>query len=100
MPADVTWTEPRGGFSLLLTLPAALSAAALLPRAAERGVAFTPGSPFFLDERGDSTLRLSFSSLPAAHIDEGVRRLADTIKDALRRPVERRTPERSLVPLV
>jgi len=100
MPADVHWTEPHGGFSLLLTLPAGMSAAALLPRALERGVAFTPGSPFFLDETGDSRLRLSFSSLPAARVDEGVRRLADTIRDAVRRPVERRTPERSLVPLV
>lgn len=100
MPGDVRWTEPHGGFSLLVTLPSGMSAAALLPRALERGVAFTPGGAFFLDEAGEGTLRLSFSSLPAARVDEGVRRLADTIKDAMRRPAERRTPERSLVPLV
>ena len=35
---------PAAGFSLLLTLPAGLDAATLLPAAIERGVAFTPGA--------------------------------------------------------
>ena len=52
MPEDVTWTEPQGGFSLLLTLPAGLEATALLPLAIERGVAFSPGPAFFLDGSG------------------------------------------------
>src|SRR5207247_1539206 len=39
MPAEVTWTEPQGGFSLLLTLPPGLDATELLPAAIERGVA-------------------------------------------------------------
>ena len=52
MPEGVTWTEPMGGFSLLLTLPAGLTAGALLPAAIERGVAFTPGPAFFLDGGG------------------------------------------------
>jgi DNA-binding transcriptional MocR family regulator len=82
MPAETRWTEPAGGFSLLLTLPPELDAAALLPEALERGVAFTPGAPFFPDGGGERTLRLSFSSVPAARIDEGVRRLAETIKAA------------------
>lgn len=96
----VGWTEPVGGFSLLVTLPAGLSAAALLPRAAERGVAFTPGASFFLDERGERTLRLSFSSVAAARIDEGVRRLADVIKETLRRRPGRPAPTPVAVPLV
>jgi 2-aminoadipate transaminase len=86
MPEGVTWTEAEGGFSLLLTLPAGLDAAALLPAAIARGVAFTPGRPFFVDGGGERTLRLSFSALPARRIDEGVRRLAETIKAAMKRP--------------
>ena len=82
MPAETRWTEPAGGFSLLVTLPAGLDATALLPEALERGVAFTPGAPFFPDGGGERTVRLSFSSVPAARIDEGVRRLAETIKAA------------------
>ena len=100
MPEGVSWTEAEGGFSLLLTLPSGLDAAALLPSAVARGVAFTPGRPFFVDGGGERTLRLSFSSVPARRIDEGVRRLADTIKGALKRPRTAGTSERSTVPVV
>ena len=86
MPDGVTWTEPMGGFSLLLTLPPGLDARALLPRAVERGVAFTPGSAFFVDGGGEHTLRLAFSAVPTSRIDEGVRRLADEIKAQQKRP--------------
>ncbi len=99
MPPDVTWTEPHGGFSLMLTLPPGLAATALLPAALERGVAFTPGPAFFLDGGGEGMLRLAFSSVAAGRIDEGVRRLAETIKTARRRPRPRRA-EHELVPVV
>src|SRR2546428_79041 len=75
MPAEVTWTEPQGGFSLLLTLPPGLDATELLPAAIERGVAFTPGAPFFMDGAGAGTPRLSFSSVAAARYHQGVPRL-------------------------
>jgi 2-aminoadipate transaminase len=99
MPDGVTWTEPQGGFSLFLSLPAGLSAQALLPRAIERGVAYTPGTAFFAEsEAGEATLRLSFSAVPAARIDEGVRRLGEVIRDARRRT--RAAPAPAAVPLV
>jgi len=100
MPTEVTWTEPQGGFSLLLTLPPGMDAGALLPRAVERGVAFAPGAPFFVDGGGQRTLRLSFSSVPAGRIDEGVRRLAETIKSARSRFRGRERDERAAVPVV
>jgi DNA-binding transcriptional MocR family regulator len=99
MPEGVTWTEPQGGFSLLLTLPPGLTAAALLPAALERGVAFTPGPAFFLDGGGERTLRLAFSSVAAGRIDEGVRRLAETIKGARRQPRPQRS-EYTMAPVV
>jgi DNA-binding transcriptional MocR family regulator len=92
MPEDVSWTEPRGGFSLLLTLPAGCDAAELLPRALRRGVGFTPGARFFLDGSGDRTARLSFSSVPARRIDDGVRRLAESIVDWRRTKSARPAP--------
>jgi DNA-binding transcriptional MocR family regulator len=101
MPDGVTWTDPQGGFSLLLTLPPDLDAVALAPRAAARGVTFTPGSVFFVDGGGERTLRLSFSAVPAGRIDEGVRRLADAIRGELKRPVARgRAGELPGVPVV
>ncbi len=98
MPREVAWTEPAGGFSLLVTLPPGLDAEALLPAAIERGVAFTPGAAFFVDGGGARTLRLSFSTVAAGRIDEGVRRLAETIKAARGSPRER--VERAAVPVV
>jgi DNA-binding transcriptional MocR family regulator len=99
MPDGVTWTEPQGGFSLLLTLPPGLTATTLLPVAFERGVEFTPGPAFFLDGGGERTLRLAFSSVAAARIDEGVRRLGEAIKTARRQPPPRRS-EREMVSVV
>jgi 2-aminoadipate transaminase len=100
MPEGVSWTETQGGFSLLLELPEGLDAGALLPHALERGVAFTPGNAFFSDGGGERALRLSFSAVPFGQIEEGVRRLADSIREAQRRP-ERGARERGpAVPLV
>src|SRR3989442_7734205 len=85
MPSEVTWTEPQGGFSLLLTLPPGLDGAEVLPAAIERGVAFTPGAPFFVDGGGGGTLRLSFSSVAAGRDYEGGQPARETVK-AARRP--------------
>jgi GntR family transcriptional regulator/MocR family aminotransferase len=98
MPEGVSWTEPVGGFALLLSLPAGLDAAALLPRAVQRGVAFTPGSTFFVDGSGGETLRLAFSSVVPGRIDDGVRRLADAIRAEPRRSAQR--SEAAGVPIV
>jgi len=100
MPRGVTWTETQGGFSSLVTLPDAMSATALLRRAIARGVAFTPGPAFYIDQGGEHRLRLSFSSVPVSRIDEGVRRLADVIREARRRSAPQHDAERAAVPLV
>jgi 2-aminoadipate transaminase len=62
-------------------------------------VAFTPGRPFFVEGGGERTLRLSFSSVAARRIDEGVKRLADTVKAALKRP-RAASADRAPVPVV
>jgi DNA-binding transcriptional MocR family regulator len=100
MPKDAAWTRPQGGFSLMLTLPEGIDATALLPRAIARGVSFTPGAAFFVDQGGERSIRVSFSSVPLTRIDEGVRRLADAIRDARRHPERRAETERLAVPLV
>jgi GntR family transcriptional regulator/MocR family aminotransferase len=100
MPAGVTWTETQGGFSLLVTLPEGFDAGALVPRAASRGVAFTPGAAFFVDDEGANTLRLSFSALPVSQIDEGVRRLAEVVREAARQPVRAGRGHPMAVPIV
>jgi len=100
MPAGVTWTESQGGFSLLVTLFEGMDAAALLEQAARRGVTFTPGNAFFVDGGGEHTLRLSFSGIPLGQIDEGVKRLAEAIREAQRQPERPARPVQPAVPLV
>ena len=66
-----------------------------------RGVTFTPGSAFFVDGGGARALRLSFSAVPVAQIEEGVRRLAESVREHVRQAGGRPAREPELaVPLV
>jgi 2-aminoadipate transaminase len=89
MTGVATWTHPRGGMFLLLTLPRGVDAASLLPRAMEAGVAFVPGGTFFPRGGGDHTLRLNFVSASPVQIDEGVRLLAGVVREAVELTTER-----------
>jgi 2-aminoadipate transaminase len=79
---DVQWNTPDGGMFLWVRLPAGQSAAALLPRAVEKGVAFVPGAPFYAQEPDARTLRLSFVTAPREQIDEGIAALARAIRES------------------
>jgi 2-aminoadipate transaminase len=76
MAAEVRWTVPRGGFFSWLTLPSGVDATDVAARAVESGVAVVPGTLFFSDGRGSENVRLSFSMVDEAVIDDGVARLA------------------------
>ena len=79
MPAEVSWTQPNGGFFSWLTLPAGADAVELAARAAERGVGIVPGSLFYADGRGRNNVRLSFSMVAETVIDDGIERLASLL---------------------
>ncbi len=83
MPAGVSWTRPEGGLFLFLTLPAHLDAEPLFYKAVEEKVAFIIGSVFFCDGGGKNTMRLNFSYVSLEENREGVKRLAQVIKEAL-----------------
>jgi 2-aminoadipate transaminase len=74
MPDEVRWTTPRGGFFSWLTIPG--DAAQLARRTVEQGVGIVPGTLFFADGRGAENVRISFSLVDEAQIEEGVDRLA------------------------
>jgi 2-aminoadipate transaminase len=82
MPGEVSWTSPRGGFFTWLTLPDNGSAADVARAGMEGGVTVVPGAPFYPDGRGTDNLRLSFSRVADADIDEGTRRLSLAISSA------------------
>jgi 2-aminoadipate transaminase len=75
LPEDARWTSPQGGFFSWLTLPGGTDSTELARRAVEQGVGIVPGSLFFPDGRGGDTVRLSFSLVDEAQIDDGIERL-------------------------
>ncbi len=75
MPEGAHWTRPQGGFFSWLTLPEGADSVDLAQRAVEQGVGIVPGTLFFPDGRGANTVRLSFSLVDEALIDEGIARL-------------------------
>ncbi len=79
MPPGMSWTRPRGGFFTWLTLPAGVDATDLAARAVEQSVGIVPGALFFSDGRGAENVRLSFSMVDEAQIDDGIERLASLI---------------------
>ncbi len=91
MPAGVTFSRPAGGLFLWVELPDALDARELLKRCLAREVAFVPGGAFFPNGGHENTLRLNFSNMPIERIEEGVRRLAASVRDLL---AEGPVPER------
>jgi len=80
---DVSWNAPAGGMFLWARLPAGMDAAALLPQAVERGVAFVPGAAFYADGADARTLRLSFVTATREQIATGIAALAATLRENL-----------------
>lgn len=83
MPASCSWNVPAGGFYVWLTLPPGIDAKAMLPRAVTARVAYVPGTAFYADGFGSSSVRLSFCYPTPERIREGVRRLAGVLEAEL-----------------
>ncbi len=78
---DATWTHPRGGFYVWVTVPAWLDTKALLAAAVERHVAYVPGTAFYPDGRGANQMRLAFCYPTEDRIREGIERLGSLVHD-------------------
>ncbi|RKT51834.1 PLP-dependent aminotransferase family protein [Saccharothrix australiensis] len=83
MPAGSTWNKPNGGFYVWLTVPEGIDTKAMLPRAITQRVAYASGTGFYADGLGSRQLRISYCYPTPERIREGVRRLANVIKDEL-----------------
>ncbi len=79
-PENVQHTQPEGGMFLWVTLPPGLSAMDLFDIAVKEKVAFVPGTPFYINGKGDNTLRLNFSSADTATIETGIKRLGEAMR--------------------
>jgi 2-aminoadipate transaminase len=79
MIPEAKFVVPGGGYFLWLDLDEDVDSPALLTAAKGEGVAFVAGPDFML-EGGRSSLRLSFASVPADRVAEGVGRLARALE--------------------
>lgn len=77
------WNSPQGGLFFWLTLKQPMDTRTLLKAALEQNVAFMPGEPFFADPDANlGYLRLNFSHIDPARLDEGLKRLAAVVRQA------------------
>ena len=83
--ADIAdWNVPQGGLFFWLTLRQPLDTRTLLAAALAADVAFMPGEPFFPEpDQHPGHLRLNFSHIDPARLDEGLKRLAGVVREAL-----------------
>jgi 2-aminoadipate transaminase len=77
---DAVATRPDGGFFISLTLPEGIQTTAVRLEAAKHGLNLADGLAFFPEGGGERFLRLPFCALSPAEIDEGIRRLAQSVK--------------------
>ncbi len=85
MPKGVKWTRPEGGLFLWLTVPEQIDTQAMLKIALEKQhVAYVAGVDFYppKDARRND-MRLNFSYSTFEQMQEGIKRLAATIKHCL-----------------
>jgi DNA-binding transcriptional MocR family regulator len=78
---DAVPTRPDGGFFLSLTLPKGVETTALRAAAAKRYLNLADGLAFFPQGGGERFLRLPYCALTPEEIDDGIRRLADSVAD-------------------
>lgn len=83
LPAGCRWQLPDGGMFFWVELPEGLDTLALLPKAVEAGVAYVPGAAFYASAPRMNTLRLSFVTVSAERITQGVAALGRVFQQAL-----------------
>ena len=76
---EATFVEPDGGYFLWVELPEGSDVDVLFENARDRGVVFVKGTDFLI-EGGQNTLRIAYSGVTPAEIDEGVSRLAEAYR--------------------
>ena len=82
-PKDVKWNVPHGGMFLWVTLPKHLNTRLMFKRAIAKKVAYVVGDAFYPDGSNYYSMRLNFSYSDDEVIGEGIRRIAEVIKEEM-----------------
>ena len=82
MPKDASWSNPVGGMFVFVWLNERMNTKKMLYDVIQKyGVAYVPGSSFYVNETGWNTMRLNFTYPPEEKIVQGVKLLAQAIKE-------------------
>ena len=82
-PEGITFTYPEGGLFTWVTLPEGMDAKELMPKVLAKNVAYVPGGPFYPHGGHANHFRLNYSNMPEDRIVEGIKRLANVLKEEL-----------------
>lgn len=82
-PEEVKYTYPEGGLFTWVTFPDHINTRDLAVKALEKKVAFVPGGSFYANGGHENSMRLNYSAMQDDKIVEGMKRLAEVIKEAL-----------------
>ena len=82
-PEGVEYTHPEGGLFTWVELPSNLDARKIMEKCLENNVAYVPGGSFFPNGGKENTFRLNYSNMPEEKIVEGIKRLAEALKEAM-----------------
>jgi len=82
-PSEVKWTVPKGGMFIWITLPKSIDTSLMFQKAIAKKVAYVVGEAFFPEGGDYNSMRLNFSYSEDEQIKEGIKRLAEVIKDEL-----------------
>ena len=80
-PKNIKYTVPKGGMFSWVTLEEGKSSVDLFNKAIKKNVAFVPGDPFYVNEHNVNTLRLNYTNADSETIEEGIKRLAEALKE-------------------
>ncbi|MGB1249134.1 MAG: PLP-dependent aminotransferase family protein [Candidatus Promineifilaceae bacterium] len=85
MPSEVNWTSPEGGMFVWLTLPEHVDASDVFLKAIDAKIAVVAGNGFYPDEANSpkNEMRVNWVSPSEQQIQDGMKTLADVIKNAL-----------------
>lgn len=82
-PAQVKFTNPKGGLFTWVELPENMDAREVLMKCVEKNVAYIPGGAFYPEGGKENTFRLNFSNMPEDKIVEGIRRIGEVLHSVM-----------------
>jgi len=88
-PKGAKWTVPGGGMFLWVTLPKNVNTRLMFKRAVTKKVAYVVGDAFYPDSSNYNSMRLNFSYADDDVMREGIKRLAEVIKEEMVNPYDK-----------